>query len=79
MSPSAVWDVGGSGETETGEALARVGVGKGEKSKEEHTIGTSEREVNRGCLKRTQTKSEGESGTICLALNEARRGVFMCK
>jgi hypothetical protein len=42
-----------------------------------HTIGTSEREVGRGCLTSTQTRQRGGNGPICLVPTRPDAGVFI--
>ena len=44
-----------------------------------HTVGTSEREVGRGCLTNTVTKREGEGGPICLVSTRPDAARFICK
>ena len=44
-----------------------------------HTVGTSEREVGRGCHTTTVTKREGEGGPICLVSTRPDAARFICK
>ena len=52
---------------------------RGREVKEEMHSRTSKYEVGRSYHTSIQTKQKGENGPICLVLNEARRGVFICK